>query len=260
MPEQGASFIPKSGAKTVQRNRGTRRIYLLAYISYIVFFSTLFVVVGVYLYAATINRNLTSLREQLSVEQQRFAVSDIEQVKTFDKRMSEATRLLEESSAPSRIFSDIESIVASNIYFSSMTYSQLPNRQFEIELVGRATNFNQLINQEDLLENSQLLKDATITSYDYGLGGGEGDLSGTASLSFTFADTRDLSIISYQPNASESTVVVSPSSATTTTEMVVTETSSQATTTSETEDSVVVGEARPADSEEEVTTNNPATQ
>lgn len=260
MPEQGASFIPKSGAKTVQRNRGTRRIYLLAYISYIVFFSTLFVVVGVYLYAATINRNLTSLREQLSVEQQRFAVSDIEQVKTFDKRMSEATRLLEESSAPSRIFSDIESIVASNIYFSSMTYSQLPNRQFEIELVGRATNFNQLINQEDLLENSQLLKDATITSYDYGLGGGEGDLSGTASLSFTFADTRDLSIISYQPNASESTVVVSSSSATTTTEMVVTETSSQATTTSETEDSVVVGEARPADSEEEVTTNNPATQ
>ena len=260
MPEQGASFIPKSGAKTVQRNRGTRRIYLLAYISYIVFFSTLFVVVGVYLYAATINRNLTSLREQLSVEQQRFAVSDIEQVKTFDKRMSEATRLLEESSAPSRIFSDIESIVASNIYFSSMTYSQLPNRQFEIELVGRATNFNQLINQEDLLENSQLLKDATITSYDYGLGGGEGDLSGTASLSFTFADTRDLSIISYQPNASESTVVVSPSSATTTTEMVVTETSSQATTTSETEDSVVVGEARPADSEEEVTTNKPTTQ
>ena len=261
MPEQGASFIPKSGAKTVQRNRGTRRLYLLAYISYIVFFSTLFVVVGIYLYAATVNRSLTSLKEQLSVEQQRFAVSDIEQVKTFDKRMSEATRLLEESSAPSRIFSDIESIVASNIYFSSMTYGQLPNRQFEIELVGRATNFNQLINQEDLLENSQLLKDATITAYDYGLGGGEEELSGTASLSFTFADTRDLSVISYQPNVNESTVVVTPPSATTTVETATSEASSQATTTSETtEDSVVVGEPRPADTEEGSTTDNPTTQ
>ena len=262
MPEQGASFIPKSGAKTVQRNRGTRRIYLLAYISYIVFFSTLFVVVGIYLYAATVNRSLASLKEQLSVEQQRFAVSDIEQVKTFDKRMSEATRLLEESSAPSRIFSDIEAIVASNIYFSSMTYQQLPNRQFEIELVGRATNFNQLINQEDLLENSELLKDATITAYDYGLGGGEEELSGTASLSFTFADTRDLSVISYQPNASESTVVVTSPSAATTTETVETEAGSQATTTtSETaEDSVVVGEPRPADGEGGTTTDNPTTQ
>lgn len=258
MPEQGASFIPKSGAKTVQRNRGTRRIYLLAYISYIVFFSTLFVVVGVYLYAATVNRSLSSLKEQLAVEQQRFAVSDIDQVKTFDKRMKEATRLLDESSAPSRIFSDIESIVASNIYFSSMSYEQLPNRQFEIELVGRAKNFNQLINQEDLLENSQLLKDATITAYDYGLGGGEeGALSGTASLSFTFSDTRDLSTIAYQVNSSESTVVVSPSSATTTTEMLETGTSSPATTTTTTDDSVVVGGPRPAD---ETSSDNPATQ
>ncbi len=142
-----------------------------------------------------------------------------------------------------------------------MTYGQLPNRQFEIELVGRATNFNQLINQEDLLENSQLLKDATITAYDYGLGGGEEELSGTASLSFTFADTRDLSVISYQPNVNESTVVVTPPSATTTVETATSEASSQATTTSETtEDSVVVGEPRPADTEEGSTTDNPTTQ
>ena len=162
MPEQGASFIPKSGVKKVQRNRGTRRIYLLAYICYIVFFSTLFVVVGVYLYAATVNRSLTSLKEQLSVEQQRFSVSDIEQVRLFDKRMQEATRLLKESSAPSRIFSDVESIVASNIYFSSMTYEQLPSRKFQIELVGRARNFNQLINQKNLIGNSEILADLVL--------------------------------------------------------------------------------------------------
>lgn len=254
MPEQGASFIPKSGVKKVQRNRGTRRIYLLAYISYIVFFSTLFVVLGVYLYGATVNRSLSSLKEQLAVEQGRFSVSDIEQVRHFDKRMAEATRLLEESSAPSRIFSDIESIVASNIYFSSMSYAQLPNRKFKIELVGRATNFNQLINQQNLLSNSQILQDADITSYDYGLGA-EGELSGSASLSFTFADTRDLSTISYQANATESTVVISsPSTSTTTPE------TTGATTTVETDDSVVVGAPRSAGSSENPQNDNPQTQ
>lgn len=249
MPEQGASFIPKSGEKKVQRNRGTRRIYLLAYISYIVFFSTLFVVVGVYLYGASVKHSLSSLKEQLTVEQGRFSVSDIDQVRHFDKRMREATRLLEESSAPSRIFSDIESIVAANIYFSSMSYEQLPNRKFSIELVGRATNFNQLINQKNLLNNSQILKDATITAYDYGLGE-QGEVSGTASLSFTFADTRDLSTISYQPNATESTVIISSPTVSTTTAETTT-----ATTTVGEQDSVVVGEPRSSES-----SDNPPTQ
>lgn len=262
MPEQGASFIPKSGVKKVQRNRGTRRIYLLAYICYIVFFSTLFVVVGVYLYAATVNRSLSTLKEQLSVEQQRFSVSDIEQVRLFDKRMREATRLLEESSAPSRIFSDVESIVASNIYFSSMTYEQLPGRRFQIELVGRATNFNQLINQKELIGNSEILQDATITAYDYGLGD-EGNLTGAASLAFTFADTRDLSIISYQPNITESTVIISDSTSTTTREMVDQVRAADVATSTANQsgdDAVVVGEPRASDSEDTTADDNSQNQ
>lgn len=262
MPEQGASFIPKSGVKKVQRNRGARRIYLLAYICYIIFFSTLFVVVGVYLYAATVNRSLTTLKEQLSVEQQRFSVSDIEQVRLFDKRMREANRLLEESSAPSRIFSDVESIVASNIYFSSMNYELLPGRKFQIELVGRANNFNQLINQKDLIGNSEILRDATITAYDYGLGS-EGNLSGAASLAFTFADTRDLSIISYKPNITESTVIISDSTATTTREMVEQVGAadvSTSTTNQVGDDAVIVGEPRSSNTGDGAVGNNPQNQ
>lgn len=269
MSEQGVSFIPKSGVKTVQRKRGTRRIYLLAYVSYIVFFSTLFVVVGVFLYAATVNSRLTSLKEQLAVEQSRFAIADIEQVKLFDRRMSEATRLLEESSSPSRIFSDIESMVASNIYFSSMTYAQLPGGQFEIELIGRATNFNELINQKDLLSNSQILNDAIITAYDYGLGEGESEgTSGNASLSFTFSDTRDLSVIPYQPdtlntfNSTKGSVLI-PSSATgtTTTGVIEIGESNAVGATSEADDTVIVGQPRPASTESgEATSGNAQTQ
>lgn len=254
MPEQGASFIPKSGVKTVQRTRGARRIYVLAYISYIVFFSTLFVVVGIYLYGASVNHSLSSLKEQLGVEQQRFSTGDIEQVRQFDNRMTEATRLLGESSAPSRIFSDIESIVSSDIYFSSVSYAQLPNRMFEIELIGRADNFNQVISQRDLLKNSQVLKDATITSYDYALGGEDG--SGAATLSFTFSDTRDLSAIAYQINNDESMVILSSAPTSTTSTM----STASTTTASSTDETVVVGEPRPTDVQDQTTNGNPQTE
>lgn len=251
MPDQGASFIPKSGVKTVQRTRSTRRIYLLAYVSYIVFFSTLFVVVGVYLYAATVNRSLDSLKEQLTTERQRFAVTQIEDVRQLDKRMRVAQRLLDESTAPSRIFSDIEAIVASNVQFSSMSYKQLANRQFMIDLVGRADNFNQVLSQRDLLQNSSILQDAVVTAYDYSVAGEEGasSLSGQASLSFTFSDTRDQSLIAYRPSETESTVVIQDDADTT----VGTSTEEQASVNVGTSTgAVVTGEARAGSGDEPV--------
>ena len=199
MLEQGSSFIPKSGVKTVQKVGVNRRIYLLAYISYIIFFSTIFVVIGIYIYGVTVDRTLSSIENQLATERQRFAVSDIDNIKSLDKRISTAQRLLSESTAPSRIFSDIENIVASNIYFSAFSYQHLPNNQFQIELEGRAADFNQIIGQEQLIKNSSILRDAVVVDYDYGVGEGEGQILSDATLSFLFSDTRDLSAIVYTP-------------------------------------------------------------
>ncbi len=204
MPEQGSSFIPKSGARAVQRTRSTKRIYVLAYISYIVFFTTLFAVIGVFIYGFTITRSLNSLKDQLSAEQQRFATSDIETIRSLDKRMRQSMILLNESTAPSRIFSDIESIVSSNIFFSAMTYKQLPGNKFSIELVGQASDFESIVKQKEFLSGSSVLKDANVTAYDYSLSG-EGQnitLSGNAVLAFTFTDTRDTSMIAYTVDGS----------------------------------------------------------
>lgn len=202
MADQGtASFIPKSGVKTVQRPRSTKRIYLLAYISYIVFFSTLFTVAGTYVYGAIVDRSFEDLKQQLVAERQRFQVADIERVKLLDKRLSTAKTLLDQSVAPSRIFPDIESIVAANIRFTGLSYEQLPNRQFKIELSGRADDFNQIIGQQQLIKNSSILKDATVASYDYSVGEDAAASSGGVTLSFVFSDTRDLSTIAYVPAA-----------------------------------------------------------
>jgi len=201
MAPEGTSFIPKSGVKTVQRTKGTRRIYVLAYISYIVFFSTLFSVIGVYVYGAIVSRDLSSVRDQLVAERQRFSLDDIESIKQLHQRLSTAEELLNNSSAPSRIFSDVEAIVASNIYFSGMHYQHLPNNQFQIDLTGRAENFTEIIGQRSLLGNSSLLQEAEVVEYDYSVGEGEGasNLLGLATLSFVFSDTRDISSIAYLP-------------------------------------------------------------
>ncbi len=204
MPNDNSSFIPKSGIKTVKRSQGNKQIYLLAYISYIFFFSTLFAVIGVYIYGATVDRSLARLKEQMVAERQKFAVAEIENIKQLNQRLATAERLLNESTAPSRIFPDIESVVSSDIKFSGLSYEQLPNRQFVLELNGEAEEFNDIVAQQQLIRGSGLLADAEVVEYDYSVSGEEGTSnSGDAVLTFVFADTRDLSTIAYEPVVEE---------------------------------------------------------
>lgn len=210
MPDQGSSFIPKTAGSPVRRTRASRRIYLLSYISYVAFFSVLFAVIGTYVYASFINSSLNNIKEQLAAERSRFSTAEIDSIKSLDHRLSTAERLLNELSAPSRVFGDIEKVVASNIAFSGMSYSVKPNRQFEITLTGYADEFNEILRQRDLLSGSSLLNQAEIAEYDYSVAG-SGDttsVSGDATLTFVFSDVRDLSLIPYQTEPVEEEVVV----------------------------------------------------
>lgn len=201
MEGQGGSFIPKSSSRAPSRARVTHRIYVLSYISYIVFFGTLFAVAGVYLYGSSVSRSLEALKSQLVTERARFNDADIEAIKLLDERLASTERLVNQSSAPSRIFDDIEAVVASNIQFSGFKYKALTNQRFELALTGRAEELNEVVWQRDLLKNTNILKDATVSKYDYSVDGEEGTASGDATLTFIITDTQSTSLIPYIPAA-----------------------------------------------------------
>ena len=210
MPDQSTSFIPKSGARAVTRTRVTHRIYLLSYISYIVFFGTLFAVAGIYLYASNIQRSLESLKSQLMTERSRFSTEQIEGIKALDRRLTMANQMLNDSSAPSKIFSDIELIVASNIRFSGMKYAYLGGNQYELEITGQAEEFNEVVWQRELLRNSSILQTATVSEYDYGVAGEDGQTTGNSTITFLITDTSPTSLIPYTPDVQpvEETVII----------------------------------------------------
>ncbi|OGG85869.1 hypothetical protein A2392_00435 [Candidatus Kaiserbacteria bacterium RIFOXYB1_FULL_46_14] len=206
MEGQGSSFIPKNSARVSNvRTRGPHRIYVLSYVSYVVFFGTLFAVAGVFLYASSVNRSVTSIKDQLVTEQSRFSTSDIEMVKLLDLRLKNTEKLVNESAAPSKIFADLESVVADNISFSAMKYKYLPNGQYELALTGRAGDLNEVLWQKDLLKNAGILKDATVSKYDYSVQGESGGalVSGNTTLTFIITDTKPASMIPYTADVVE---------------------------------------------------------
>ncbi|OGG41342.1 hypothetical protein A2837_02365 [Candidatus Kaiserbacteria bacterium RIFCSPHIGHO2_01_FULL_46_22] len=202
MEGQGSSFIPKNSNRvSTVRTRGTHRIYVLSYVSYIVFFGTLFAVAGVFLYAASVNRSVMAVKDQLTTERSRFSTSEIESIKLLDARLTNAEKLVNESAAPSKIFEDLETVVADNVRFSAMEYKYLPNGQFELALTGQAEELNEVIWQQELLQNANVLKDAVVSKYDYSVQGesSESAVSGDATLTFIITETKPTSLISYTP-------------------------------------------------------------
>ncbi len=203
MEGQGSSFIPKNTTRvSTSRTRGTHRIYILSYISYIVFFGTLFSVAGVFLYASSVDKSLESLKTQLVEQRNKFSATDIESIKLLDKRLNSAEQLVNESAAPSTIFEDLEKIVSESVYFSGASYKYLPNRQFEIALTGRAAGFNEVLWQQELLKGGNILKNAEISKYDYSVEGeteGSKVSTGDAVLTFVISSTQPTSAIPYVP-------------------------------------------------------------
>ncbi len=216
MPDQNASFIPKNANRVERRTRGTHRIYLLSYLSYVFFFGTLIAVVAIYFYGIQVEAQLKNVKSDLDAARSRFSDRDIETVRALEKRLLSVNQLLGEAAAPSRIFADIESVASSDIQFSAFKYERLPGQEFKVTLEGKAEDFNQMLYQRDLMEASTLFKNADVVEYDYNLAEAGGDNSnglqtlpkGQAVLSFLFSDTLSVASIPYVPEEPEVEAVV----------------------------------------------------
>lgn len=208
------SFIPKNSNRPKKKVRSTKRIYLLSYISYVLFFASLLSTLGVLFYSVQVDHALDDAKTRLQSEQDSFRTEDIARIRNLEKKLIVADRLLNQLTAPSRIFQELEKVVADNIEFTSFIYTLEANNRSTISLSGRADDFNQVLYQRDQFNRSQVLNAAQLVSYDFVAGPGEDDDQGPLTqekiitslllaeedtLVFTFETSLNSSLIAYDP-------------------------------------------------------------
>jgi hypothetical protein len=247
MPEgTSTSFIPKNTTK-VRKPRSGRRIYVFSYVSYVIFFGTLLTIIGAYVYSLQVNRSLENQRAQLDAERQSFSDSDIAYVRDLEKRLLVAARLVGESSAPSRLFDAIQSVIADNVALVDFKYERQPNNNFMLTFTGAMNQFDAAIFQRELFAAVPSLADAKVSQYVYGAATeGNKDVPAVAGkrLVVTFESMGNTSLFPYQPDQTPVSFAPSSDEATTTattTEEVDTAASTTATTTTVTASSTTTG-------------------
>ncbi|MEZ4200286.1 MAG: hypothetical protein R3B69_01630 [Candidatus Paceibacterota bacterium] len=210
-----ASFIPKNSKRTQKKVRGTRRIYLLSYVSYVVFFGTLLATVIVFFFSIQVNKSLEASRDRLIEEKNRFSQEDIDGLRHLEKKLIIANDLLNHSTAPSELFSALESVVADNVYFTGFSYQHNVNDTYTVELVGRADALNPVLYQRELLTQNAILGRGDVTSFDYAISESAEDEESDATtalvqnllgsedpvITFTFVSRGSVADIPYTPGA-----------------------------------------------------------
>ncbi|MCA9366520.1 hypothetical protein KC722_02990 [Candidatus Kaiserbacteria bacterium] len=199
-PTNNASFIPKGPSKGLGTKRVTRRIYVVSYIIYVLFFAALIAVVVVYGYSSLVKKKLDASIAELDVQRSQFAQDDLNKIRNTEKRLLVVSDLWKKTVAPSRLFAELENITSDRVTFTTFAYEYNDNDTFTYEVEGRAKSFNDIEYQTSVLPRSEILRSSKLTQYDYSVETKqeEGESSDTLGISFVLSGTLPVSTLPYE--------------------------------------------------------------
>lgn len=206
MTTQSTSFIPQRPTQGKVKNRSVRKVYILAYVSYVLFFATLLSAGGILFYKYALNKTLNNEKAALASQQDRFSESDIASVQDLNQRINLATVKLNDHISVSALFGALESSAVQSVKFIGFDYKRSADGSPSITLKGGLNDFNSLIFQREVFKTNPILANASfsdITSAAVALDTGSKSSSATGAtqqvITFTMHKDVPASLIPYVP-------------------------------------------------------------
>lgn len=135
------SFIPQQPILKVEgASRSGEPMNLALVLALIIFFVTIAVAVGVYLYRAQIEKRVHEKSQILQEAEKYFDIDQITVYKNIDSRLSLAKKLVDEHMISSVIFDILESSVAESIGLTSLAFTKDVGGN-SVSLTGEAPSY-----------------------------------------------------------------------------------------------------------------------
>lgn len=161
------SFIPKQPASAQLRKRSVRRIYILSYISFVVFFGVVIAAAGTFFYKVNVGTELENSEQTLVQLRSEFQSADFERVKFLATQLDEASQLLDRHVSLVAILKALEDSTVATVAYSSLDYTRTLPTELTLDVAGVTDNFNSLIFQRQVygLDPSAVLSGAKIANF-----------------------------------------------------------------------------------------------
>lgn len=150
---QAPISAPSSGSR--RERKGGADLALL--ISLVLFFASVVLAVGVFLYVQYLATAAESKRAQLQRAKEAFEPALIAELTRLDDRMKAADLVLSNHTSPSDIFTLLQQLTLQTVAFSSFSFVAQNEREMGITMQGVAQSVNSIALQADLLSRSGLV-------------------------------------------------------------------------------------------------------
>lgn len=168
---ENSSFIPRQKTPVPQRTRRVhRRVYVLSYIVYTIFFGALLTVGGLFVWEWQLQKGFDIKKQQLTEERSQFNQSDIERVRELHTQLVLVEKMLDQHPSVSKVFSALEESTLQSIQIRNFDIIEAidDNDMFLITFTGAADNFDAVLFQRDVLQGNALLSEARVVDVTYG--------------------------------------------------------------------------------------------
>lgn len=201
MNAQGTSFIPQrpiGGDKSAPR--GARKIYVLAYLSYVLFFGSIIAAAGVFFIQFSLDRQLEARQATLAAAKTQFNQADIESIRDLEKRMNIAKERLNNHVSVLSIFEALEASAIPSIFFNSFTYQRQGDDFPLVTFSGDSSQFGNVLFQREAFDSNQVLAGATFKEVTMQtLVSEDNPIDRNELVKFTLEKEVDTTLIGYTP-------------------------------------------------------------
>jgi hypothetical protein len=199
---QGTSFIPQRPTRGKTAPRKVRKIYVLAYLSIVLFFGSLLAAAGVFFFNLSLDIQLEKQEKFMAQERQQFNQGDIESVRDLEERITIAQERLDNHVSVLSIFEALEASAVQSISFVSFTYKRLGDGFPQVAFTGVSDQFNNILFQREVLASNPILagslfKEVSLTS----LTGTNNTATGQKVIAFELGKEIDTGLIGYTPRS-----------------------------------------------------------
>ncbi len=193
--DSSPSFIPKQPSRGTVKQRGTRKIYVLTYISFVLFFGTLIAAGGTFFYKISVDSQLKVEKQKLTSQRNLFNLADFERVKELNKKLTSAQKLLDEHVSVISILEALEKSTLSTIQIKSFALDRSQYSKIALNLEAETEDFNSVLFQRKVFAENPVLQGASIADLALNTNTPEQILLGAPKQSVVFTVAKDLTAV-----------------------------------------------------------------
>lgn len=159
-PQFQSSFIPRKSvtADTTSFNTGTSNppIGIFSLIANVMIVITIFACIGLFAYSKILSSQISQKHSEIVKAKDAFQIDTIQALISASQKLSSAEELLNKHTAPSEIFSILQTLALKRVRFGDFTYKN-KNGSVSITMQVEAESYNAMVQQDSVLSHTNFL-------------------------------------------------------------------------------------------------------